>query len=383
MSAGQLSRMVVAGASGTTVWIGGKQCDNFCGDDFLGLAGDRRIQAAIIGGLEQWGEVGPATPENGGYSSYHERLELQLSVQRQSPSCVLFPSYLHACKALLSTIRSEQDLLLYDAGVHPLLLRCSVDSAGKMVSFVHNDLASLEQRLRGGMGARSRLVLVESLYWLSGEVSSLVDLVELSQEFAAQLIVDETSAFGLLGEGGAGGMERAGLLRKDLLTLCGFDRVIGATGAAVFGPKLLSDRIRESVEYQSSPTLPVVCCAQLSAAVEIAQHDSTSRARIRVLASRLRSSLQEMGYRVGGSSFSPIIPIVVDTAERADKLARALFERGIFVATGMLPPVGSTAGATGVEVVIRLTVSAKHTDAQCASLLQAFADIGKRIGVFK
>ncbi len=366
---------LITSSSGKAVTIHGKEYLQFCSDDFLGLATDRRLRASAMAGVERDGFGLSATPLSGGRRSCHERLERKLSLFFYRSDCILFNNIQLAWAALLRCLTSSHDVLFVDRLVAQPIQSALSQSMAKVVFFPHRDLEALEGLMARASSSSRRIVLTESVFFTDGSVAPLGELNDLVRRLGGELLLDESSAFGILGTRGSGRMEQLGMLGHDVHTVVAFDRACGATGAAVLTSAAVGMSLRTAdPQYLfETPLLPPVTYA-IETAVDIIESGLTDRGKLAENGVRLSDALAKMRYKCVGSGL-PIVPLFVQKQSQLKELERALFERGILVAEGTSPATND------LGPFLRLTVMATHTIEEIAHLLQTLEDLGKRLHI--
>jgi len=360
----------------SSVLISGKTYLQFCWDDYLGLSFDSRIKRAAHESIEVDG-FGAATSASAlGKLVQHDRLENLLCKTLGGTSAVIFSSPFNALCSILSNFSAEGDVVLCDNSSNQLIKDACEHYSSKLVTYTHLDVDFLERCLSLHNSSKRKLVIVESIFGNTGEVASLKEIHSLCVAYGAQLLVDESFGFGVLGLLGNGGKEEAGLVGEEILTIIGFDRGLGAYGAALVGSEKVCKQVREeSLPYLHSVPLPSCIASGVEMAINVLHSDSPRRIRLRASTVKLFTEIAALGFKITGDSRSPIAVVDLNDIKILPKFCQGMFERGIVLA----PLVHETQNQLSSK--LRITVSSEHSDQQLTSLFQAMNDVGKVLGL--
>jgi 8-amino-7-oxononanoate synthase len=351
---------------GVRVRVRGRELVNFASNDYLNLAGDRRLARAAARAAERYGCGAGASPLVSGYLPPHRALERALARWEGSEAALVFSSGFVANLALVSTLAGRGDAVFSDALNHASLIDgCRLSRAAIHV-YRHGDAAHLDSLLRGeGRTARRRVVVSDTVFSMDGDLAPLPDLVALAQRHDAILLLDEAHATGVLGASGRGLTETLApdLVDPDRVIKVGtLSKALGAQGGFVCGSRrLIAWLVNHARPYIFSTALAPPIAAAARRAVAITQDEPERRRHVLQLADLLRDRLRDCGFPETGSR-TQIVPLVVGEAGAALELAARLQERG-FLVPAIRPPsvpegqsrlrISLTAGH-GEEDVLRL-----------------------------
>ena len=330
---------------------------SFCSNDYLGL-GARRVALGAPAGAGASRLVSGNTVE-------HEALEAALARWLETESALVFTSGYAANVGLLSAVARPGDLIVSDALNHASIIDGARLSRARVEIVPHGDVQATERALRARTEDRA-WVVTESYFSMDADTPDLVALRAICDATGAALIVDEAHALGALGPEGRGLCAAAGIVPDALVGT--FGKALGGGGAFVAGPadlrRWLWNKARSFVF--STGLSPVVAAANTQAVLQV-RGDEEVRARLAARAAQLRAGLTALGVRALGVGH--VVPWVVGDARAAVRIAGALRERGLQV-QAIRPPSVPTGTAR-----LRLTVSALHTEADVAQLLQTIAEV--------
>jgi len=342
---------------------------DFSSNDYLGLAGDPALAAAVRDAIDAGVPIGSGGSRLlRGNHAEHERLEAAAARFFGSESALYFSTGYAANAALLSTLPQRGDLILHDALVHASAHEGIRLSRAEARGAAHNDVgdfedAILDWRHEGGTGRV--WITVESLYSMDGDQAPLADLAALADRHDAILIVDEAHATGVFGPDGRGlAAELAG--RENLITLHTCGKALGCEGALLCGPRVVRDFLvnRGRAFIFSTAPSPLMAVAVEAALGLIA--DPARRKRLHGLIARAEALLAPVGVQATGSQ---ILPLIVGEDARTVAMAAELQQLG-FDVRGIRPPT-VPAGTSRLRISLTLNV----TDADVAALAEAIGGL--------
>jgi 8-amino-7-oxononanoate synthase len=339
-----------------TLYDDGRRRINLGTSNYLGLAGDPRVVEAAVAALRQYGTSTSGSRVLNGTTRLHLALEEELADLYGTEAAVLTSSGINANLALLSTVGNPGDALLVDAHAHASVHAGAAASRGTVSRFRHNSLDSLAQRLEALDPRAGAVVVVDGVYSMTGETAPLAGIADLCDRYEARLVVDEAHGLGVLGEGGRGAAEQAGVLdRVDGVTIA-LSKSLASVGGAVMTSRAAADGIRaSSLPYVFSAANDPAAVAAALGALRILRDEPELRQHLHANGGALRRSLTDAG--------APPIPgtgavIAVSTGSEEDTAAawRRAFDAGVYVNAVAYPAVPRGQG------VLRMTVMATHTE---------------------
>jgi 8-amino-7-oxononanoate synthase len=348
---------------GPRVTIEGRSLLLMCSNDYLGLAGHPALQAGAHSAMERYGFGAGASRLVSGTSPLHEELESRIARFKGTGAAVLFNSGYAANTGILPAVARDGDIVLSDSLNHASIIDgCRLSRARTMV-YRHGDVNHAEDLIKTAAGGR-RFLVTDGVFSMDGDCAPLPDLVLLAEKYDAVLIVDDAHATGVMGVNGRGTAEHFSLEGRIPIQMGTFSKAFGSFGAFAAGDDAtMQFLINRSRSYIFSTAVPPSVCGASLAAIALVEHDPSLRSRLWQARKRLLAGLGRIGV-VCGKTDSPIIPLLVGSSEQALRLARRLFELGVF-ATAIRPPTVPEGTAR-----IRLTVTAHHSDADIDHVLE-------------
>ncbi|UCC31406.1 MAG: pyridoxal phosphate-dependent aminotransferase family protein [Phycisphaerales bacterium] len=352
-------------AVGPRVRYDGREVLMFGSNDYLGLARDSRVQEKAVEAIRRFGTGRGGAALVCGYTTLHRELEGRLAAFLQREACLLFPSGYQANVGCISALARRGDWVLCDRLSHASIIDGAVLSGARLKRFDHNDPEDL-RRLLADTGSCHSVVAVDGVYSMQGDLAPLLELAAVSSEFDAFLIVDDAHGFGVLGRNGRGTAEHLGCERSVDLVTGAMSKALATTGGFAVGDRKVIEYLRhEARAALFSAAAPVANIATALAALAIIEREPERRCRALAMADRFREALRTVGLAVMGQE-SPIVSILIGDTPKAARLAKRLFESGLFAI-----PVFAPAVPAGQEL-IRMHVTAAHTDEDVAQALDIF-----------
>lgn len=357
----------------TVTWRDGMRCSvdgrdlqNFCSNDYLGLSQDPRVIAAL---RDAAGEGAGATASHlvCGHGAQHAALEAELADWLQAPRALLFGSGYMANLAVVQALLGDGDVCVQDRLNHASLIDAARLAGCAFKRYPHADAEGAERQLAShAQGAA--LLASDGVFSMDGDVAPMRDLARVAREQQATLYIDDAHGIGVLGDAGRGTIDAAGLASGDVpLRLVTFGKALGSAGAAVVGDADLIAHLAETARpYIYTTAMPPAQAAATRQAVRIARAGDDLRERLRANIERLKNGAREFGLVLMASD-TPIQPLLVGSDTDALALAAALEARGYWVAA-IRPPTVPEGSAR-----LRIALSAAHDAHQVDGLLHALA----------
>ena len=371
---------ILEGPQGAVVCADGQTLLNFCANNYLGLASDPRVVEAARSALSVWGFGLSSVRFICGTTRLHRELEAALSRFLGTEDTLLYAACFDANGGVFEPLLGEDCAIVADRLNHASIIDGVRLAKASRHIYEHSDLDALAQALRACAGARRRLIVTDGVFSMDGDYARLPEICELADRHGALLLVDDSHATGFVGPGGRGTGERFGVApRVDLVTTTLGKALGGALGGCTSGRREVIAWLRQkSRPYLFSNSLPPMVCAAALEVLRILAEDPTPRARLAANQARLRGGLRALGFDVDPGDH-PIVPVHFrrqsDDAVVAQRFSRELLAEGIY-AIGFSFPVVPRGQAR-----IRLQASAAHTPEQVDRCLEAFATVGRRLGV--
>jgi 8-amino-7-oxononanoate synthase len=338
---------------------------DFANNDYLGLAGHFEIAKTAADAYIKLGAGSKGSRLLGGNSKIFEDTEKWLANWKGTEAALIFNCGYSANLGVISAFCDSKAHLFCDRLNHASILDGYSLSSGKLHRFKHNNPADLENALQKADANSFKLIAVEAVYSMDGDIAPLKEYADLAEKYGAMLYVDEAHSDGVLGPGGKGLVAQLCLESKVHLSLTTFGKAYGTMGACVFGSKLLIDYLlnhARSFIYSTAVSPGAVVAMQK--AVEVATRDSFRRESVLKMSANFRQKIIEAGYDCLQSE-TQIVPVVLGTVEKAQKCHAFLLKNGFYTAC-IRPPTVPNGTAR-----LRINITAAHKEADVESLAEA------------
>ncbi len=348
--------------------LDGRELVNFGSNDYLALAADPRLTAAVADALAHEGWGSGASPLITGHAALHRQVEERLARFEGVEAALLFTSGFAANSGAIAALVGPGDAVFCDRKNHASLFDgCRLSRADVRV-YPHGDcqgLATLLEKSATSQKHRRRLIATDSLFSMDGDLAPLVELADLAERFDAMLLIDEAHATGVLGSRGRGVAELLGVESRVHVRIGTLSKALGSVGGFVAGSRSLVEWLANRARpYVYSTAQPAAASAAALAAIDIVESEPRRRETLLARAKSLRDELHSRGWNTGASA-SQIIPIMVGDPRRAMELSSRLRERGLWVPAIRPPTVPEG------EACLRVSLTAGHTEEMIAALLAA------------
>jgi len=345
--------------------VDGQPYLGFCSNDYLGLANHPLLIDAAQQATATFGTGSGASHLVCGHSSEHHALEEELAAYTGRERALVFSSGYMANLGTINALVGKGDAVFEDKLNHASLLDGGLLSGARFQRFLHNDLNSLEKKIVS-TNSRRKLVVVDSVFSMDGDLAPLPELAQLASKHGAWLMADDAHGFGCLGATGAGSAEHFGLSQAELPILMGtLGKAAGSYGAFVAGSnELIETLIQQARPYIYTTAIPPAVAATSRAALRVMKDEVWRRDNLNTLIARFRLGAQQLGLQLMPST-TAIQPVLIGSAEITMAVAETLRQKAILV--GAIRPPTVPAGSAR----LRITLSAAHTESQVDQLLSA------------
>ena len=353
------------------VVVNGKPTLMFGSNNYLGLTLEPSVVAAARDALLEYGTGTTGSRTANGTLSLHEELERELADWFQKQYALIFSTGYQANLSIIGGLCGVDDIILIDSDSHASIYDATRHTASQVVAFRHNSPQSLRKKLeRLPVGERNRLVVVEGLYSIRGDVAPLKEIVEVCREYGAYLVVDEAHSLGTYGATGLGCAEAQNVLSQVDFIVGTFSKSLAGVGGVCVSdhPELRSLHFLARAYVFTASGSPANL-ASVRAAVRVVREHPELRERLWANVRRFRDGLLKRGYRIGPTE-SPIVPIFTGEEQRTIALWQELLAEGLYVNL-IVPP-----GCPRDECVLRASCSAAHTVEHISRALEIFERVG-------
>ncbi|MEA5570452.1 aminotransferase class I/II-fold pyridoxal phosphate-dependent enzyme [Calothrix sp. UHCC 0171] len=348
-----------------------EECILWCMNHYLGLNRNQNVIDKVCQAVQKYGTGSGTSALSGGMSTLHKQVEQKLQKLIGKESVLLFPTGFTTNIGCLSALPGKKDLLIFDRECHASIIDGVKLSGRKWVTFKHNNVADLEQKLNKYKNEYENIfVIVESAYSMSGDLAPLLEIVQLKQKYKFLIYVDEAHTFGIYGKNGAGYCSHLGIVEEvDFIAA-----TLSKATASIGGFVAIKSKYIPLLHWRASTYTFQACLTPADAAAILASLEEIE-ANPQLIESLhennhyMRNRLQDLGFDLG-TSVSPIIPIFIPDTDTLLAFNKELYARGIFSVSIFYPVVKPHEGR------IRFILSAVHTKEQIDITVNALHELG-------
>ncbi len=362
-------RELLAGPQGVRVNITGREYLSFCSNDYLGLANDPDLIAALKQGADQFGVGAGAAHLISGHTQLHQELEQALAAHVGRSRALLFSTGYMANLGLLTSLAQKGDLVLQDKLNHASLIDGGLYAAAQFKRYRHADMSHLASCLNTSNVA-NKFIVTDGIFSMDGDIAPLPEIMRLAREYNAVVIVDDAHGLGVLGETGGGVCQQFNLMADDAPIIMGtLGKAFGVSGAFVAGSETLIEYLIQTARtYIYTTAMPACLAAASLCSLQKIQTEAWRRTHLQSLIQQFRDGCAALELSLM-ESHTPIQPLVLGDEGRALQWSQVLKEQGILV-KAIRPPTVAKGTAR-----LRITLSATHTADDVNRLLNALGEL--------
>jgi len=346
-----------------------------CGsNNYLGLTTHPKVRQAAIDAIHTFGTSCTGSRFLNGTLEMHEQLERELAEWVGKEAALIFSTGMQVNLGVISAIVCRDDIVILDKDDHASIVDGAFLSRGEIKRFRHNDMGDLERILAKLPKDKGKMVVVDGLFSMEGDIAPLPEIVPLCKKYGARLMVDDAHSTGVLG-GGRGTAAHFGLTDEVDLIMSTFSKSFASLGGFIAGDEQVIHYIKHFARSLIfSASIPPSNTAAVLASLDVMRTEPERVERLHQIADYMRTEYQRLGFNTG-NSVTPVIPILIGDDMRTFMTWKMLFENGVFV-----NPVISPAVAAGRQM-LRTSYMATHTDEQLDEVLTTFEMVGKQVGL--
>ena len=360
----------------TEVSVGDHRLLMIGSNNYLGLTTHPKVRRAAIEATERYGTSCTGSRLLNGTLELHLELERRLAEFIGTEAALVFSTGYQTNVGTISALVSRGDFLVTDKEDHASIVDGCRLAFGETRRFRHNDMAHLERVLAGLPEDVGKLVVVDGVFSMSGDIAPLPEIVPLCKKYGARLMVDDAHSVGVLG-GGRGTAARFGITDQVDLTMGTFSKAFASLGGFIAGPEDVIHYVQHHARALIfSASIPPANAAAALAALEVMQEEPERIERVNQIGERMRVGLRQLGFRVGDTQ-TPIVPVIIGDDMRTFLTWKALYEAGVYtnpVVSPAVPPELS---------LLRTSYMATHTEEQLDRVLAIFKQVGQTMGLIQ
>jgi len=359
----------------TEVVVNGKKVLMFGSNSYLGLTNHPKIKEAAKRAIDKYGTGCAGSRFLNGTLDIHIELEQRLARLVKKESVVCFSTGFQVNMGVVSILAGRNDYLLLDELDHASIIEGSRLSFSKVFKFAHNDMNSLESKLKLCDPGAVKLIVADGIFSMEGDIIKLPEIVKLSQKYNASIMIDDAHSLGVLGKNGAGTASHFGLTDKVDLIMGTFSKSLAALGGFIAGDEDVINFIKHnSRSLLFSASMTPASVATVLCAIEIMESEPERIQHLWDVTKYANERFKILGFDTGKSA-SPIIPLFIRDDIKALQMAQALLADGVFVNPVVSP------GVPKEDSLIRFSLMATHTFDQVDIAIDKIAKCAKKLGV--
>ena len=359
----------------TTVVIDGHEKVMIGSNNYMGLTHDPRIIEASKKALDQYGSGNTGSRFLNGNLDLHNQLEEDLADWVGKERALVFSTGYQTNLGTLSALIGRNDTAFVDKLDHACIQDGARLGFGDVQRFNHGDYETLERMLDSERESRGKLIVVDGVYSMEGDLADLPRLTELADEYDAALVVDDAHAIGVVGPDGAGTAAHFGLTDEVDLITGTFSKSLASIGGFVAGDDTVIEFLQNNARALIfSASMPPAAVATVQKALEIIRSEPERRERLWENTEKMMDGFTEMGFDIGPTE-TPIVPILVGPRDKTFVFWKKLFDAGVFT-NPVVPPAVPEGSCR-----LRTSFMATHTDEQLDFVLETVEEIGQALGV--
>ncbi|MBK5196206.1 MAG: pyridoxal phosphate-dependent aminotransferase family protein [Proteiniphilum sp.] len=361
----------------TEVIINGKKVLMFGSNAYLGLTNHPKVKEAAIAATEKYGTGMAGSRFLNGTLDIHLELERKLANFMHKEEAIVFSTGFTVNEGVLGCLTGRDEYIIWDERDHASIIEGLRTSFSTKYKFRHNDMASLEKQLKRCDARKVKLIVVDGVFSMEGDLACLPEIVKLAQKYNANIMVDEAHSLGVLGKkySGRGVCDHFGLLGDVDLVMGTFSKSLASIGGFVAGDYSVINYLRHNARTNIfSASITPAATAAASAALDILKAEPERVKRLWELTDYAINQFRERGFEMGPTA-TPILPLYVRDNDKTFLITKLLFEEGIFV-NPVVPPAVSAD-----DTLIRYSLMATHTMEQIDRSVERITAVFKKLGI--
>lgn len=362
-------------SEGTEVVIGGRKVIMIGSNNYLGLTTDMRVRQAAIDATQKYGTSCTGSRFLNGTLELHREAERRLAKFVGKQEALVFSTGMQVNLGTISSLVDRGDIVIVDKEDHASIYDGCRLALGTMKRYTHNDMASLEKVLQGCPEKAGKLVVVDGIFSMGGEIAPLPEIARLCKQYGARLMVDDAHSLGVLGDHGRGTADHFGLTDQVDLIMGTFSKSFASLGGFIAGDEVVMHYVQHHARsFMFSASVPAANVAAVLAALDIMEQEPERIQQLWRNTHKMHAGLKALGFNIGNSQ-SPVIPIIIGDDMKTIFAWKALFEAGVYTNTVLPPAVPPNSS------LLRTSYMATHTEEQLDRVLGVMQTVGKEIGL--
>ena len=361
-------------SEGTEVVVDGQRKIMIGSNNYLGLTMHPKVREAAMAAVKRFGPSCTGSRFMNGTLKIHEELESRLAAFVGKEAALVFSTGMQTNLGTISALIGRGDIAITDKDDHASIIDGCRLSYGTMKRFRHNDLESLDVVLKSCPEDSGKLVIVDGVYSMGGDVAPLPEMIEVCKKYGARLMVDDAHGIGTIGKM-RGTSEHFGVTGDVDLIMSTFSKSFASLGGFIAGDEPVIHYIQHHARaLLFSASIPASNAAAALAALDVMETEPERFDRLVAISKKMHEGYRSLGYDIGETT-TPIIPIIIRDEMKTLEMWKQLYEAGVY--TNCVIPPGVPPGMS----LLRTSYMATHTDEQMDRVLETFAVVGKKVGI--
>jgi 8-amino-7-oxononanoate synthase len=346
---------VIQSDQDTEVIINGRKVLMFGSNSYLGLTNHPKVKEAAIAATKKYGTGMAGSRHLNGTLDIHVEFEKKLANFVGKDDAMIYSTGFQVNEGVVSCLTGREDFILWDELDHASIIEGHRVSYSQKLKFRHNDMESLEKQLMKCTPDKIKLIVVDGVFSMEGDVANLPEIIRLARKYNANVMVDEAHGLGVLGRQGRGTCDYYNVMPNVDLVMGTFSKSLASIGGFIASSEPVINYLRHnSRSYIFSASSTPAAIAAANAAFDIMVSEPERIENLWKLTDYALKGFREMGCEIGNTS-TPIIPIFIRDNDKTFYITRDLFEQGIFVNPVVSPAVAPS------DTLIRFSLMATHT----------------------
>ena len=349
----------------------------FGSNSYMGLTNHPKIKEAAIKATEKYGTGCAGSTFLNGTLDIHLELEQKLAEFVGKDESIVFSAGFNANAGAIAAMLGREDYILYDALDHASIINGIQLSMAKRVKFAHNDMEALEKQLAKCNPDKIKLIVVDGVFSMEGDVAKLVEIVALAKKYNANVYVDEAHSIGVFGEQGRGICQHLGVTKDVDLIMGTFSKSMASIGGFIAGDKDIMNWLRHTARpYIFSASMTPAATAAALAALEIIKSEPERQTHLWEITKYAIEGFRNAGFEIGRTE-TPIIPLFIRDNDKTFLFTKMAFDEGVFINPVVSPAVPSQ------DTLVRFSLMATNTKEQIDFALDKLSKCAKQLGIIK
>lgn len=367
----------ITSKQGTEVEMAGHKVLMFGSNAYTGLTGDQRIIDAAKKALDKYGSGCAGSRFLNGTLDLHVQLEKELAEYIGKDETLCFSTGFFVNSGVLAVVVGRGDYIICDDRDHASIVDGRRLSFARQLHYKHNDMEDLENILKGLPHEAVKLIVVDGVFSMEGDLANLPKIVELKHKYNCSIMVDEAHGLGVFGKEGRGVCDHFGLTDEVDLIMGTFSKSMASIGGFIAGDKDTINYLRHTVRTYifSASNTPAATAAALEA-LHIIKKEPERIEKLWKVTNYALKRFREEGFEIGETE-SPIIPLYVHDVDKTFQVTKLAFDNGVFI-NPVIPPA-----CAPQDTLVRFALMATHTEEQVERGVQILKKVFRDLGIIK